>query len=316
LVAALLCCAVGAEAGGTQPDRPAFSLPTPSRPFAAMIAASGKVVAAICQDHSLVIWSLPDRRVLQTLTIPGREYTAAAISGDGRWLAFGDYHGGLTIWDTTTGKSVVDQQAEPYLLAAAFSHNNQLLAIAPGNQPVRIIDVASGRPVSALDRAAVVTTSIAFSRDDARIATADGDAVRVYDRRTGRLLSENMDFTSEAFAVDFGSGADQIVASTGDKTILLIDGGTGKTRARTKKAQEPIFYLSVSPDGRQVAAVTLKADNLQAPAPVSVWNFAPLQRTVEWMARESVMPPAVWTADGRLFVATAAAEALHLWQIH
>ena len=67
--------------------------------------------------------------------------------------------------------------------------------------------------VSELERTPTAGNAIAFSRDARLIGTADGDAVRIYGARTGKLLSGNNEFFFEALAVDFTFDGKQAIAS-------------------------------------------------------------------------------------------------------
>jgi WD40 repeat protein len=291
------------------------TLSTPCHVEAAMIAPSGKVAAGSCNDHKVRVWALPDGRLLQTLDLDGRDNAVAAISDDGHWLLFGDYHGDVTVWDSSTGRPRFEQRFDRYLLAAAFSHDGRLLAIAPGGRTLRIIDLFSTRVVSELEHMPAATGAVAFSRDNALIATADGDAVRVYDVRTGKLISQNSDFLSEPLTVDFTPDGKQAIAAGGDKVVVLIDSATGKTLRRMNKTAALVFYIEVSPDGSQFAAITLNSDDMGLASPIIIFDIASLQKKIEWTPPTGVLGGGTWPPDGHYIIATSTPQALHLWRL-
>jgi WD40 repeat protein len=313
-LAAILACAlvcVGVQGRGLPEE---FKLHTPSPAESVLIAKNG-VVAAVCKDHKLRVWSLPDARLLRTFDLGGRKTAALAISDDGRWLLYGDYDGVVTVWDGATGQVGFEQRFDRYLLAAVFSHDSRLLAIAPGGRSVRIIDVSANRPLSDLDYTPTVTNGLAFSHDAELIGFGERDGLRVYSVRTGKLVSQNTDFLSEPLAMDFTRDGKEAVAAGGDKVVVFSQTPTGKTLRRTERTAEVPIYLEVSPDGSQLAAVTLKADNLELPAPVIVWEIASLQQKINWVPPSGVLG-ATWTREGHFLVATSTPEAVHLWRLN
>ena len=307
----------GLIAIGAQEQQPpqAVTLSTPARVEAAMIAANGRVAAGVCHDHKVRVWALPDARLLQTLDVSGRDMAVAVISDDGHWLLLGDYHNDVTVWDSFTGRASFEQRFDRYLLAAAFSHDGRLLALAPGGRTLRIIDLVSNRVLSELERTPAATGAVIFSRDNTLVATADGDAVRVYDVRTGKLISQNSDFVAEPLTVDFTPDGKQAVATGGDKVVVFIDSATGKTLRRMTKTAAPAFYIAVSPDGSQFAAITLNPNDMGLAAPVIIFDIASLQKKIEWTPPTGVVGAGTWTQDGHYLIATSTPQALHLWRL-
>ncbi len=297
-------------------SRQEATLATPSPVTAVMIAKNASLVAGVSQDHKLRIWALPDAHLLRTVDLNGREANVTAVSDDGRWLLMGDFAGGVTVWDSSSGEVRLEQRFQHYLTAAAFSHDGRLVGIAPGSEAVKVLDVASNRMLYELERTLGGSDAIAFSRDGALVATADGDAVRVYDARNGKLISQNSDFSLVQLTVEFTSDGKQIVAAGGDKVVVFIDAATGKTVRRMKKTAEAVLYLEVSPDGSQLAAITFKADNTSLPAPVIVWDIPSLQKRAEWVSPAGVLSGGwIRTEDGHFLAATVTPDALHLWRV-
>ena len=150
----------------------------------------------------------------------------------------------------------------------------------------------------------------------ALIAGADGDGVRVYDGRTGVLISQSSDFPITPLTVDFTPDGKQVIAAGGDRVVTFIDSATGKTMRRTKKTAEAIAYLEVSPDGAQLAAVTFNDHSAQLPAAVVFWELASLQKRAEWTSPKGVrFGFGAWLEDGHFFSVTATPDAMHLLRV-
>lgn len=277
-----------------------------------MIAKDGRIAATTSRDHKIRVWTLPDARLIQTIDLSERQPAVTALSDDGGRILVADYSGDLTIWDSRSREVRFQEHLDHYPLAATFSHDGRFVAIAVGSAPVLIFDLQSKRVALKLGDTPAGTVAIAFSHDNGSIATADGDGVvRVYDARSGRLLSENSDFLMEPLALDFTPDAKHLVAAGADKRLMFIDATTGKTLRRSTPTVDAIFYLEVSPNGRNVAVVTLNANNLGLPAPVFVFDLHSFEKKKEWSPPNGVIG-GTWTANGHLIAATTSAEGLHL----
>jgi WD40 repeat protein len=246
--------------------------------------------------------------------VTGRDAALAAMSSDGRLLLLGDYAGRVTIWNTETGQIEWELHPTRYLTAAAFSRDGRLLAIAPGS-PVQVYDVGTRQLVRELQSTAG-TTSVVFSRDGASLASTDGDGVRIYDVRSGSLTATNTDFLGVPLAAEFSNNGKYVVAAGGDRVVLVLDATTGKTLRRSARLPDPVFYLEVSPNGREVAVVTQNADDPQHAASVVFAAVPSLTTTVTWRSPAGVLlPGAAWSFDGHFLAATQSAGIVHVWTI-
>lgn len=291
------------------------TLATPARAGTVVFAKTGRLAAADCADGKLRIWRLPDGRLQREIDLGQRQVDNLALADDGSRIAAADHDGLYTIWDTTTGTRLGQQQLAFYTAALAFSHDGMTLAIAPANDPVQLIDVGTGKPRLELLGPVGGTTAIAFSRDDQRIGTGDADTVvRIYDARGGALLVQNTDFLLEPLAIDFSADGRQLLAAGADNVVEVIDAKSGKSSRKSFKEVDPIVYLETSRDGRLIAAGMMHAANMTAPAPIVISEMASGRRVQEWLPASRVHG-GTWTADGHLLVATAAEKALHIWRV-
>jgi len=274
------------------------------------IASSGKVAAGMSQDHKLRVWTMPDNRLLSTIDVGGRQVSASALSNDGRTFVLADYNNDLTMWNTTTGDVALQQHLEHYPLSAAFSRDDRFLALGFG-WGSRVIDLASHKTVLTMNDSQAGVMSIAFSRDGSRIATAEGNAsVRVREAKSGAVIAQNQDFLLEPLAIDFSVDGKQVIAGGADSVLVFIDAATGKTIRRSSKLPNAVFDLRVSQDGREIAVLTLDANNLPAPSPIVVLDTASLQETARTSTDE--MLGGGWTADGHLIGAKRAGSGVQL----
>jgi WD40 repeat protein len=286
----------------------AMTLTSPAPCGTLLLPVAGKNATALCRDHKLRVFALPEGKLLRTIDGGSARLALSTISDDGRFVMVSDYAGDVSVLDTSTGEASFKQHINHYLTAAAFSHGGRLLAVASGAERVRIIDIASKSVVQELEPT-TFTGAIAFSRDDQMIATADEKSVRIYDVE-GRRLSRNDDFLMSPLALDFSADGKQVIAGGADKAVLFIDVATGKTLRRTTMP-DAVMWTGFSPDGKNVAVATMHADNLQLPSPVVFSAIASPHTKTQWMPPKDVVGGG-WTRDGHFIAAIAANGAVQL----
>jgi WD40 repeat protein len=284
-------------------------------PVTGFALARTGVAATMSRDRKLRIVSFPDGAVRHTIDVAGRAIDAFTISPDGRFVAIGDHTGVLSVWATDSEKLVLDIRLPRYPGFITFSPDGATLATAAQGDPVRLIDVASGKTKATLGSPTGGTGALAFSPDGRRVATGDGDTVvRVYDAVSGKLSAENRDFLLVPLTVGFTADGASVIAASGDKVVMFVDAATGRATRRLDRTAQPVMYLDVSPDGRSLVTVYMKSEDMTQPDHVVIRDLATGQQQTDWLPPR--MPAgAGWTSDGRLIAAIAAPDALHLWRV-
>ena len=291
------------------------ALATPATATSFVLAKSGRLGGAVCEDGKLRLWTLPEGRLLRTIDLGARNIDAVTMSEDGAWVAAGDHRGTYTVWDTSSGTRHLHVQMPFYPFSLAFSPNGKRLAIAAVGEPVQIYDPVSGQKLFELQRTIGGTAAIAFSPDGGRIATADTDTVvRFYDARNGEMLARNAEFLLVPMAAAFSADGKQVLAAGGDKIIALLDAATGNVIRRSAKEVDPVSYMKVSPDGTLLAAMLMHADNMLMAGPLVISETATGRKVQEWLPASLALGGG-WTNDGHLLIATAAGKTLHIWRV-
>jgi WD40 repeat protein len=291
------------------------TLATPAPVSIFLVAQTGKFGGAVCDDHKVRMWTLPEGKLAREIDLGNRSLDVAVLSGDGEWIAVGDHSGLYTVWNASTGAEQLHVQMPYYPFAMAFSPDGKRLAIAPVGEPVQVYDVSAKKKLFELQRAVGGTQAVAFSNDGARIATADSDTVvRVYDSRNGELLARNADFLAEPLAASFTADGKHLLAAGADKIIAWLDASTGRVLRRSAKLADPVNYLEVSPDGKWAAAGLMHADNMLLAAPVIILETESGRSVQEWLPPSLVLGGR-WTRDGHLLVGVGKGNSLHIWRV-
>jgi len=284
-------------------------------PAGAIVMATTKPVAVTAGQHKLTVISLPDGTERRAIDLGDRSGDALTIAPDGSSFAIGDHSGGITVWNTETGQVRFDFKLRRYPGLLVFSSDGTRLATAAQGDPVQVLDAMTGKLVATLGAPVGGTSALAFSRDDALIAAGDGDgAIRVYDAHTGTLISENRDLLMVPLAVAFTADGASVIAGSGDKVLTFIDARTGKSTRRWERTSQPVAAIEVSPDGKSVATVFMKAENMLEPDHSLIRELSSGAVQLDWLPR--AMPiGGKWMSDGRLLVVLPGADGLHFWRL-
>lgn len=101
-----------------------------------------------------------------------------------------------------------------------------------------------------------------------------------------------------------------MIAAGADQSLVFIDAASGKTVRRSRKMPNAVFDLKLSPNGSEIAVVTLEANDLGAPSPVVALDVTSLDEKARTTTEKMV--GGGWTADGHLICAIATDGAVRL----
>lgn len=182
---------------------------------------------------------------------------ALAFSPDGKLLATGIY-GRVTVWDLSTAKPA---KILTNVLGAVndvkFSPNGSRLAVA-GGQPsargdLRLFDTKEWKLVASLGGHLDTVSSVAWSPDGAKIASASFDkTVRLWDAKTNAVLHTFTGHSDFVYGVAFSPKGDWYATASKDRTGRIVDVATGKSLGTFSGMEQEVLAVAVRPETGQV----------------------------------------------------------------
>ena len=188
----------------------------------------------------------------------------AAVSADGKYVAVGNTHGDLILWDIQNGStkwkvrayegaSVVDPFVADFqgglsgILSIRFTPDGKkLLTGATGNMSLKIWDIEQGKVIRTLEGHKAGTIAIAISKDGKKAVTKGSDGtVRLWDIQQAKLLNtlnKKTHFLSSR-AVDITPDGKYSIAEGDEKgTIQLWDNTNGKSLLSIREHPNTFSY--------------------------------------------------------------------------
>jgi len=254
-----------------------INLPARVSVEAASVSRTGKLVAAICSDHVVRVWSVSSSELVRSLEEKIGPPAAVQFSGDGHLLAVAyqivQYEkGAVRVFNVDSWKVENDLTAPFSMSALAFSPERRRLAFSDVN--TEIWDLASGKNLTDISPPFGGSSALSFSPDGRWVATADRDGfVRVYNANTGIRRGTPTEFLLEPFTVAFSPDGKSVLAGGTDKVISSIDPETGKVTRTLPKQSGVVSSLDVSADGKQAAVVYRSAESFLEANHMILWDL-------------------------------------------
>lgn len=226
----------------------------------------GRRIVSGGRDATIKVWDIDTGRLQRTITtnwVNGVE-TIAFMPDGRRVIANGDSWGVIKIWDVDSGRLIrtLDTSSDYVVTRAALSPTGTRVAVGglidlAGHERVPTIyiwDVDTGGLVRKLMGHSKSVTSVAFSSDGLRIASASADkTVKIWDAASGRLLRTLSGHSGEVISVCFSPDSKTIASIANDETVKIWNVDTGAL-VRTLPGQRKYGRVIYSPDGRYLVA--------------------------------------------------------------
>jgi WD40 repeat protein len=266
-------------------------------------SGDGSHIASVSPDKTIRLWEAASGQEVHTFGISEVGMNDIAFSPDGRLLASSE-----VIWDVES-KQIVRELERGVYAPVTFSPDGSILAVAPFDQPVKLLDVSSGQVVRTLDnQAGNFAPSMEFSPDGTLLATGGhlNGTVTLWDVENGQILRAFAHDTKSNFhGVAFSPDGQLLASAATEGTTKLWDVASGQVVLTLQG--NGCYDVTFSPDGSLLA--TAGCDRT-----VKLWDVAS-GRLVRTLPHADEVMAVVFAPDGTLLASGGYDNQVYLWGI-
>jgi WD40 repeat protein len=315
-----------------------------------VFSPDGKLLAFVSSrpnqsGYSVAVWNLAKRKAVITFDGAAPAFGSPVFSPDGKILAAAvdGKTMAVKLWEMETRKERASLKGGTGPLA--YSPDGLTLAsgggdVDAGTAGLKLWEVATKKekaflPAEREARVGLFIYCVAFSADGKYVATGTGGTAKdgqrlggvleVWDAHTGKAKASLLDGIFPTAAA-FSPNGKQLATSELWGNVLIWDLETNKRVAtlqqydpETTKEPNPTYSLAFSPDGKALAAATMRG--------IKLWVLEGNTKSARVDGPEATVWSVAWSADGKT-LATAGSEkgdsrpdfetksTVRLWQYH
>jgi WD40 repeat protein len=227
----------------------------------------GKCIATVSGGKTVRLWNVETGEELKYKNYAD-VITAVTFSHDGQRLATASQDKIVHLWDISdisTVKELPPLNHDGIVNIITFSPDGQWLATASRDKIVHLWDISDISRVKKLhqlkqDRLHLLNhdryyvNGIVFSSDGQRLATSEGNTVRIWNAATGKEL-QRLKHSGHVTDVTFSPDGEWLATASQDKTARLWDATTGQ-ELKLFVHDDSVKTVSFSPDNRHLVAAS------------------------------------------------------------
>jgi WD40 repeat protein len=276
------------------------------------ISRGGGRVAVSGRTGETWIWDLGSGQVRRL--DGGDNSTCLAFSPDGMRVVSGGADRRLRVWDAQKGTLLLTSEPEGgEVVSVAFSPDGSRILAGTTRGAVQIRDTATGVVVGTLlthtfGRGHDGVRQISFTPDGARILTADGEVVRMWDAENySSATLPKMALGEEEFATALAVTPDHSLVATGARALHLWDTHSASEIGLAASGSAFIEALAFSPDSRLLAAGLVSGV-------ITVYDVPSRRPVFTLTGHHARVTQVVFSADGKQIISSSLDRTVRVWR--
>ncbi|KAJ7744551.1 WD40-repeat-containing domain protein [Mycena olivaceomarginata] len=265
-----------------------------------------KHIASGSADNTIRVWDAATGQQVGDPLAGHKDYVnSVAFSSDGKHIASGSDDNTVRVWDAATGQQVGSPLVGhcSYVYSVAFSPDGTQIASGSIDGTIRVWNLAAGRQVGQPftgHKGAICP--VILSPVDTQI-TSGSDDKSMWPPSEAMVIPVR----SSVYSVAFSPDGTCIASGSGNKTLQVWHGVTGKQVHALEGHTECIFSVTFSPDGTRIASGSLDKT-------IRVWDTATGQQIGKPLAGHTYwVSSVVFSPDGKRIASGSNDKTVRVW---
>jgi serine/threonine protein kinase/WD40 repeat protein len=232
--------------------------------------------------------------ILTTYQASGKVYALAWSPDSTRLVSLSDRNN-TAIWRALTGQDLITYQAPTDtfdLYSVAWSPDGQYVVSGDGWGAARVFSTSAASPLYTFETPEPPVFGVAWSRDSARVASAAGNHILVWDALSGQHPQTLAGHTDKVLSLAWSPDGKKIAAGSADHTVMVWDAATGRRLFICQRFNTAgVSAVAWSPDSRHIAAGSLDQT-------IRLFDGATGQATGSYDGFSGPVHALAWSPDG------------------
>jgi WD40 repeat protein/tRNA A-37 threonylcarbamoyl transferase component Bud32 len=266
----------------------------------------GRLLAAGCSGNAIQLVDLTTNQVVHTFVSPSGFSRQVAFSPDGKLLASCAWSGIFNIWNLAEGRGIRSFKLQAGEGSVAFSADGKRLVTTNGfKEKGRVVrgetkfwDVQTGAELLSLD-----SRTVAFSPAGRRLATSEGQTVKVLETDTRREILTLGGHTADISSLAFSFDGKLLASGSQDGMVRIWDATSGQSVSTFRAHTSVVLRISFHRDAKRVATCSGNA--------VKVWDVRAGREV--FLYEDGEWNDVAFSPDGHLLAACGWNLGLRIW---
>jgi WD40 repeat protein len=283
-------------------------------------AGAGRLLVSGGGDPFVYVWDMSSGRAMHILSGHASTLDRLSISPDGRTVATVDLNDVVSLWDIQRGLRV---NAYPIyrnvIWALAFSPDGERMATGGADAAIYLWDARPGQPAQIASRLPGYqhrAMTIAFHADGKTVASADGDAIHLWDVQAGRLLHTLHGHSGVISRLAFHPAGHQLASSSGDRTLCLWSIERGQKLRQMRGHTSVVTCCNFSPPvggGLSEPLYLLASGSLDQT--VLLWDAQTGKLRHTLRGHTNAVTDCVFSPDGQYLFSASYDQTMRMWRV-